>query len=568
MTSRNQLLLGIGLVQAGLGLVLAFVLPGFPLVLLVALGGTGVVSVILASRCGIAELAEARRISTEMSNLRQERDRLRVLSDTLAESTARYREYSEAAADWFWESDSEQRFTWFSDSFEAVVNVSPDRLLDKRSWDVVSERMEIDSDQWQAHIADLTAQRPFRDFKYWLEDSNGRARWIKVNGLPRFADDGSFIGYRGTGTDITAAVENAHRMHMLNRAVEQSPVSIVITDLRADIQYVNSSFLRVTGYAMDEVIGRNPRILRSDKTPPETYEAMWAALAAGDKWEGELVNRRKNGDLYWELATIQPIQNIEGVITNYLAIKADITEQKNAAAKLAELVDELSRSNEELEQFAYVASHDLRQPLRMITAYMGLLEKKLGASFDQDARDFFGFAIDGARRLDRMIVDLLEYSRIGRLSTSMAPIDLTEVLRESVRHLEVAAAETGAEIVVPEQLPTISGDATELVRLFQNLIGNAIKYMPAERRPRIEIICEDKGSQWVVGVKDNGIGIQADDLKRVFGIFQRLVAREQYEGTGIGLAVCRKIAEHHGGHIWVESEVGVGSTFLVALPKT
>jgi PAS domain S-box-containing protein len=567
MNGRRRNLIVIAAIQAT-GLAALAALPsGLPVWSLALLALAAAATLWLASRCGRDEAEEARRLRGELASLRVERNRLSLLSEVVKESSERYREYSEAAADWFWESDAEQRFTFFSSSFDAVMNVSSDDLLGKRSWDIVSERMEIDSDQWQAHIADLTAQRPFRDFKYWLEDRAGRARWIKVNGLPRFDDDGAFIGYRGTGTDITAAVENAHRMHMLNRAVEQSPVSIVITDLKADIQYVNGAFLKVTGYSMDEVIGRNPRILRSDKTPPETYHAMWAALSMGEKWEGELVNRRKNGDLYWELATIQPIQNIEGEITNYLAVKADITEQKNADAKLAELVEELRRSNEELEQFAYVASHDLRQPLRMITAYLGLLEKKLGANFDQDSRDFFGFALDGAKRLDRMIVDLLEYSRIGRIGAPMAPVGLGAAVTDALRHLGVAVAESGAEVTVPESLPDISGDSNELIRLFQNLIGNAIKYMPEGRAPRIEVLCRDAGFEWVLGIKDNGIGIPPDDLKRVFGIFQRLVAREQYEGTGIGLAVCRKIVERHGGRIWVESELGEGSTFLVAFPK-
>ncbi|BAE52340.1 Signal transduction histidine kinase [Paramagnetospirillum magneticum AMB-1] len=565
MSERRRILILIAVVQT-VGLAALLMLPPGPPAWAVA--GLGVaLTLVLVARCGRAEGAALQALRAEIGPLRKERDRLSLLSEVVKESSERYREYSEAAADWFWESDAEQRFTFFSSSFETVMNIMSDDLLGKRSWDIVSERMEIDSDQWQAHIADLTAQRPFRDFKYWLEDGNGRARWIKVNGLPRFDDDGVFIGYRGTGSDITAAVENAHRMHMLNRAVEQSPVSIVITDLNAEIQYVNSSFLRITGYSMDEVIGRNPRILRSDTTPPETFQNMWAALSAGEKWEGELINRRKSGELYWEQATIQPIQNIEGVITNYLAVKSDITEQKKAAAKLAELVEELRRSNEELEQFAYVASHDLRQPLRMISAYLALLEKKLSASFDQDARDFFGFAIDGARRLDRMIVDLLEYSRIGRITAPMEPVSLGEVVSNALRYLEVAVAESGSEVVVPDGLPTISGDGGELVRLFQNLIANAIKYMPEGRQPRIEVLCRAQGAEWVVGVKDNGIGIPPDDLKRVFGIFQRLVAREQFEGTGIGLAVCRKIAEHHGGRIWVESEMGVGSTFLVAFPK-
>ena len=545
------------------------------LALALALTASGVATVPAWGVAAIAVLAAAVAVLTVRSALSDRRhvDELRhdvaCLREeyaALKESEARYRSYSEATADWFWETDAEHRFCWFSEEFKRVLDVPPHRLLGKRSWDVVSERMEIDSEQWQAHIADLTAQRPFRDFKYWLEDDLGRARWIKIHGIPRFGADDSFLGYRGTGTDITAAVENAHRMHMLNRAVEQSPVSIVITDLKADIQYVNSTFLDVTGYSAEEALGRNPRILKSERTPPEVYDAMWAALANGEKWEGELINRRKNGELYWELASIQPIQNIEGVITNYLAIKSDITLQKRNEARMAELVKDLRNSNEELEQFAYVASHDLRQPLRMISGYLGMLQKMLANSLDDDARTFFGFAIDGAKRLDRMIVDLLEYSRIGRQTVPRDRIDLNEVIGDSLRHLEVAIAEAGADVTAGAGMPTITGDRSELVRLFQNLIGNAIKYCPADRAPKIRVSCEDQGGYWVLTVKDNGIGIGKDDLQRVFGIFQRLVTREQYEGTGIGLAVCRKIAEHHGGHIWVESELNQGSSFHVAVP--
>ena len=557
MTARVQ-----AVAFVGLALALALTASGVAAVPAWTVPVIATLAVVVAVLVVRSSLSGDRRVDA----LRDEADRLREECAALKESEARYRSYSEATADWFWETDSEHRYCWFSDEFLVVLEIPPDRLMGKRSWDVVSERMEIDSEQWQAHIADLTAQRPFRDFKYWLEDDLGRARWIKVHGIPRFDAEGSFTGYRGTGTDITAAVEAAHRMHMLNRAVEQSPVSIVITDLRADIQYVNSKFLEVTGYTAEEALGRNPRILKSDRTPPEIYEAMWTALANGEKWEGELINRRKNGDLYWEMASIQPIQNIEGAVTNYLAIKSDITQQKHNEARMAELVEDLRRSNEELEQFAYVASHDLRQPLRMISGYLGMLQKMLANSLDDDARTFFGFAIDGAKRLDRMIIDLLEYSRIGRQAVPQERIDLNEAMGDSLRHLEVAVAEVGAEVTRPESMPTITGDRSELVRLFQNLIGNAIKYCAPGRKPKVGISCQDQGGYWVVAIQDNGIGIAKDDLQRVFGIFQRLVTREQYEGTGIGLAVCRKIAEHHGGHIWVESELGVGSTFLVALP--
>jgi PAS domain S-box-containing protein len=545
---RKRLLLLLALAQTMVLALAVLVMDAQPLALL-GLVGLGVLTVGLAAGLG-----------TEANALRQALTEAR-------ESESRYRHYSETNADWFWETDADHRYCWFSAQFAAVMNLPAAKLLGKRSWDVVSERMEIDSHQWQAHIADLSAQRPFRDFKFWLEEEGGRARWIKVSGMPLFNADGVFHGYRGTGADITQAVESAHRMNMLNRAVEQSPVSIVITDLKARIQYVNAEFLTITGYSLDEVIGQTPSILKSGHTQGDTYLAMWGALKAGEKWEGELINKRKNGELYWEHASIQPIQNIEGEISNYMAIKTDITRQKHDQSRMAELVEELRRSNEELEQFAYVASHDLRQPLRMINGYLGLLHKKLGAGLDKDSQDFFGFAIDGAKRLDSMIVDLLEYSRIGRLSQSLSPMELDSIVADAVHHLQMAIKDVGAEVSVDPGLPAVVGDRSELLRLFQNLVGNAIKYCDPNRPPKVRVFAADTGDEWVLSVQDNGIGIAPDDLQRVFGIFQRLVTRDNYEGTGIGLAVCRKIAEHHGGRIWVESEVDVGSTFKVAFPK-
>jgi len=494
--------------------------------------------------------------------------RLTAECQSLRESETRCRGVVATVADWLWETDSEHRITFLSEGFEDSTGIAAADMLGERPWDVFPDDTDPEVDRWREQIEALTARKAFRDFKYWQQDRDGHARWIKVSGAPRFDAAGDFVGYYGVGADITSAVSSAHRMHMLSRAVEQCPASIVITDLRGEIQYVNQKFVQVTGYSPQEAMGQNPRILNSGLNPPGTFEAMWVALCSGRKWEGELINRRKDGDLYWEYASIQPIQNVEGIITNYLAIKSDITAQKRNEARLAALVEELRHSNDELEQFAYVASHDLRQPLRMISAYLGLLEKRLAPALDSETSQFLGFALDGAKRLDRMIVDLLQYSRIGRITSQMELVDLGDALRDSLRHLEVAIVEAGAEVRVEGTLPVCQGDRLELMRLFQNLIGNAIVYAQAGHPPRIVVSTRDVGDEWVITVEDNGIGIAEADLGRVFGIFQRLVTRDKVDGTGIGLAVCRKIVEHHGGRIWVESQLDVGSRFMIALPKT
>ena len=261
--------------------------------------------------------------------------------------------------------------------------------------------------------------------------------------------------------------------------------------------------------------------------------------------------------------TVLPVEyvvaalEVAGVVIGAIVAFHDITERRG-------LEEELQRSNAELEQFAYVASHDLRQPLRMVSSYLGLIERKLGAALDEDTRTFMDFAVGGAKRMDRLILDLLEYSRIGK-TRQPVPVPLAEAAAVALNNLTVAVDEANADIVVAEGLPTVSGNPMELTRLFQNLIGNALKYRAPERRARIEIGCRHGGHEWLVSIKDNGIGIAPADRERAFGIFQRLVPQEEYEGTGIGLAVCRKIVEHHGGRIWIEAAEGGGSTFLFTL---
>ena len=227
--------------------------------------------------------------------------------------------------------------------------------------------------------------------------------------------------------------------------------------------------------------------------------------------------------------------------------------------RVAKRTKELKRSNEDLEQFAYVASHDLQEPLRMVTSYMQLLRQRYKEKLDQDAEEFMGFALDGAERMQRLIVDLLTYSRVGTKAKALVPTNLNDVLERSVRNLTVAIEESGAKLNTVE-LPTVQGDGVQLTQLFQNLIANAIKFR-SERPLEIRIGVQQEPGAWHFTVSDNGIGIPKKDFDRIFIIFQRLHTREKYPGTGIGLSVCKKIVERHGGRIWVESEEGKGTTF-------
>ncbi|MFQ5737000.1 MAG: ATP-binding protein [Thermodesulfobacteriota bacterium] len=354
-------------------------------------------------------------------------------------------------------------------------------------------------------------------------------------------------------------------LRKLTVAVEQSPAQIVITDLAGRIEYVNPKFTEITGYAPEEVIGENPSILNSGFHPREFYEEMWNTVTSGGVWHGDFQNRKKNGELYWETASIRPILNEEGVAEHLLAIKLDITERKKTEKMLADLLEDLKRSNAELEQFAYVASHDLQEPLRVISGYVQLLAKRYKGRLDDKADSYIHYAVDGTHRMQVLIRDLLAYSRVGSHTAVFTPVDCSEVLGNAVKALKTAIDESGAE-VTGGPLPTILGDAALLEHLLINLLGNAIKYRSAET-PRIHVSAEQRDDEWLFSVRDNGIGIDPKYSERIFSLFQRLHGKGKYSGTGIGLTICKKVVEKHGGRIWVEPEEGNGSTFCFTIPK-
>lgn len=275
-----------------------------------------------------------------------------------------------------------------------------------------------------------------------------------------------------------------------------------------------------------------------------------------------------------EVAWLGPAANQIGMaIENarlYQAVQRELNERKRAEVALQQTLEELRRSNADLEQFAYVASHDLQEPLRMVASFVQLLGERYRGQLDEDADDFIGFAVEGATRMQMLINDLLEYSRVDRFGRPPVPTDAEEVLERTLHDMELTIAESGATITY-DPLPTVMADDVQLERVLQNLIGNAIKFRGPEP-PRIHISAcamppePDGRTFWRFSVRDNGIGIDPQFHERIFRIFQRLHSRQKYEGTGIGLAVCKRVIERHGGRIWVESEPGKGSTFHFTLP--
>ena len=269
------------------------------------------------------------------------------------------------------------------------------------------------------------------------------------------------------------------------------------------------------------------------------------------------------GKFYAEV-TLTPIFDENGQCSHLLYVSHDITKRKIAEEELSKQKLELKRSNEELQQFAYIVSHDLQEPLRMVSSFVQLLEKKYKGYFDQDGKDFIEYIVEGATRMQSMLHGLLEYSRIDIRDKNLELINFNEIVNIAISNLRLTVEENGAKVNFIN-LPTIKADENQMIRLFQNLISNAIKYRSSEL-PVINISAVKDQNSWIFSVSDNGIGIEKDYFERIFKIFQRLHTRKYYKGEGLGLALCRKIIERHNGKIWFESHIGKGSTFSFMIP--
>jgi PAS domain S-box-containing protein len=367
-----------------------------------------------------------------------------------------------------------------------------------------------------------------------------------------------------------AAAEHLKQMEGRYRGLlEAAPDPMVLLDHAGAIVLVNVQAERQFGYPRDELIGKQIKQIIPDESVgrllTSVLQSSEPSLVEGPPTGIELNGRHKKGSSFPIEVMLSPLRGPEGVLLT-MAIR-DITTRKLAEAQLMQTVAELNRSNEELGQFAYIASHDLQEPLRMVASYTQLLSKRYTGKLDADADEFIAFAVDGANRMQRLIQDLLAYSRVGTKGKDLVETSSEQALEHAIANLGRAIEDSGA-VVTHDPLPSVLADEGQLVQLFQNLVGNAIKYQNPGI-PRIHISSLKEGqTKRMFSVCDNGLGIEAKYFDKIFGMFQRLHRREEFEGTGIGLAICKKIVERHGGQMLVESELGQGSTFRFALSES
>jgi PAS domain S-box-containing protein len=348
--------------------------------------------------------------------------------------------------------------------------------------------------------------------------------------------------------------------------LEAAPDAMVVVNQYGGIVLLNLQAEKEFGYRRDELLGQKVTNIIpegfAERLIADGLRSAEDALAQQIGTGIELVARRKDGSGFPIELMLSPLESAGGTLVT--AAIRDITTRKKAEAELLQKVDELNRSNVELGQFAYIASHDLQEPLRMVASYTQLLSRRYKGKLDSDADEFIAFAVDGATRMQRLIQDLLAYSRVGTKGRELCETSSEETLGQAIINLRGAIQESGA-LVTHDPLPPVMADERQLIQLFQNLVGNAIKYQ-SPGVPKVHIsAAKNGGKQWTFSVKDNGLGIDPQYFERIFGMFQRLHKREEFAGTGIGLAICKKIVERHGGSISVESQPGEGSTFRFGL---
>ncbi len=415
------------------------------------------------------------------------------------------------------------------------------------------------------------------DFESQVIDAEGNVRY-RSNNLSGVIEDGILLRAWGTQRDITESKEAERRIkeaeNRFRALVERIPAVTYIEDVdrgeapTTDFLYISPQIESMFGYSPEEWMADPDFFVKH--LHPEDRERVLAederTEVTGEPFRVEYRQFARDGRVIWVRDEAVLIHDEAGVPLYWLGVQLDITDRKEAEEELAARAEDLRRSNAELEQFAYVASHDLQEPLRMVASYTQLLARRYRGRLDPDADEFISYAIDGVERMQVLINDLLEYSRVGTRGRELTAVESGAALEAALANLRVAIEEGGARVEVAGELPRVKGDETQLVQLFQNLIANAIKF-GGEGPVEVGVGASRRGGEWMFWVKDDGIGIEGQYAERIFKIFQRLHGKGEYAGTGIGLAVCKKIVERHGGRIWAESEgLGKGATFYFTLP--
>ncbi|UTF54307.1 PAS domain-containing sensor histidine kinase [Natronosalvus rutilus] len=492
------------------------------------------------------------RVVTTGEDITDLKERERALERRQRELTAELDEIYGRITDGVIALNDDWEFTHVNENAEVVLDAAEDELLGRVIWDAFPELVNTEFERRYREA--MTTQEPVSLVDYFEPHD----AWFEEHVYP--SETGISIYFR----DVTEHRERERKLEkseQRHRTLAEYFPNGLVTLFDDDLTYTLAA-----GQGFDR-IPVDPADLEENRAcdvwSDETWSALEPAFRAAIEGEERSVEL-SYADREWVLHAV-PITDERGDVFAGMTMAQDITERKEYERKLEDTVERLEESNERLEQFAYAASHDLQEPLRMVSSYLRLLEQRYDDELDEDGEEFLAFAVDGADRMREMIDGLLAYSRVDTESGSLEPVDLDAILDDALDNLRIQIDEAGADIT-RDDLPRVDGDATQLQQVFQNLLDNAITYS-GDDPPRIRIEADRQGAKPVISIEDNGIGIAPDDQDRIFTIFNRLHSREEHDGAGIGLALCQRIVDRHGGDIWVRSTPGEGTTFSFSISR-
>ena len=489
-------------------------------------------------------------------------DRMRT-EMALLESQEKYQFLAAALPQFVWTADSEGRTEFLNRYWYEYTGMSHDQPAAEQ-WRLVAhpDDYQMTIDRWK--IARAAGE------EYSLEvrikrAADGQYRWHLARYRPVRDSAGRIFKWIGTAIDIDEQKQGLERLRRneerLKVALEASSTGTWSWDILANQFTKGENLNRMLGLPPIETTEAAPEhlMLTHPEDQPKLIEAAKRAMEGGGEFDVDFRIVRPDGMMRWLRTRGNVLRNEEGRPVYVTGACVDITDRKQAEEALVRQARDLARSNADLQHFAYVTSHDLQEPLRMIASFAELLAQRYRGKLDTDADEFIGYIIGGAQRMDALIRDLLAYSRVVNTEgIAYHPVEMEGTLHWARMNLQKVIGETGATIT-HDKLPVVLGDQVQLVQLLQNLISNAIKYR-SEEKPLIHLSAERSDAEWIISVRDNGIGIAPEYHDRIFGVFKRLHGRD-YPGTGIGLAICKAVVEKHGGRIWVESQAGQGATF-------
>ncbi len=486
----------------------------------------------------------------------------------LLESERKYRELAELLGSGVFEADTNGAVTYANRKGLALFGLSEEDV--KTGLNVLDVIIPQEQDVARENYVRVLKQEDIGPVEYLLMRKDGTT-FPSLTHSSAIVRDDTVVGVRGVVFDISdlkkteqALRESEERFRTLIKSLHEG---IWVLDKDDFTTFVNPRMAEMLGYTEEEMLGKSVYSFthRDDEWQNKTADFMTRRKQGiSEQIESELL--RKDGERVFALLETSPILDEGGNYTGSIAGVQDITERRLAEERLKQTMAELDRSNKELEQFAYVTSHDLREPLRMMTSFSQSLEKRYKGKMDKTADEYINFIVDGATRMQKLIDDILLYSRVTTRALPFERVEMERIVQDVLVNLKASIDETKATITY-EKLPVIQADPSQMGQVMQNLIGNAIKFHRKEELPVVHVSAVPEGREWIFSVKDNGIGIDPELFGRLFNLFQRLHPHDMYPGTGVGLAVSKKIIQRHGGRIWVKSQPEQGSTFYFGIPQ-